>query len=225
MIALPAESRSEKSGALPPPQPDITLPDPEDDDRPELIDPIPPHTVPPKLPMEPGEGLGALPGRFFVNDVGGANYEIPLELPPARNGVAPTISVTYDSTAGDGHLGFGWGLSGFSVIDGCPKTRGLDNEIRPVQMNGQDVFCLDGNRLVAIDGAYGADGTQGKVLGGPDGAGPDRPLGRLVRERQKRGLPRFMAGPRYHRMSVPSCPDRPVHPRSDLPNCSVDVFR
>ncbi len=63
----------------------------------------------------------------------------------------------------------GWSLSGLSAISRCPETSVQDSG-NPAVYNGlfkvgvqysaSDMYCLDGQRLVAINGTYGADGTE-----------------------------------------------------------------
>jgi hypothetical protein len=42
---------------------------------------------------------------------GGAEISFPLQLPPGRRGMAPKLTVTYSSDAGNGWMGLGWNLA------------------------------------------------------------------------------------------------------------------
>lgn len=66
------------------------------------------------------------PGQFSVDDGGSANYAVPIRVPPGTAGMAPNISLNYDSQRSNGILGLGWGLSGISQIDRCPRTMAQD---------------------------------------------------------------------------------------------------
>ncbi|MCP3670958.1 MAG: hypothetical protein GY814_11110, partial [Gammaproteobacteria bacterium] len=67
----------------------------------------------------------------------------------------------YNSRGGNGHLGMGWSLAGLSSITRCPATLAQDGFIDGVDFDGNDRFCLDGQRLIAInDDPYGAPGTE-----------------------------------------------------------------
>lgn len=68
--------------------------------------------------------------------------------------------LTYSSQAGNSLAGTGWSLSGLSAITRCPSTIAQDGITRGVQDDAGDRFCLDGQRLIAVNGAYGADGTE-----------------------------------------------------------------
>ncbi|WP_296820776.1 FG-GAP-like repeat-containing protein [Thiobacillus sp.] len=72
----------------------------------------------------------------------------------------PKLSLVYNSQGGNGLLGMGWSLAGLSVIHRCPKTMVQDGVIGGVNYNANDRYCLDGQRLVAVSGTYGADTTE-----------------------------------------------------------------
>lgn len=104
--------------------------------------------------------VGKIPGSFNVTQTGEATYTIPINLPRGPGGMQPHLSLFYSHRGGSGLAGQGWTIGGLSRITRCPKTLAQDGEIRGVQYGYQDRFCLDGQRLVAISGAYGADGTE-----------------------------------------------------------------
>jgi len=101
-----------------------------------------------------------LSGQFAVNESGAATYTIPIQVPPGTGGIEPKIALAYNSRHGNGLLGVGWSLAGLSTITRCPQTRAQDGAPRGINYDANDRFCLDGQRLVAISGTYGADGTQ-----------------------------------------------------------------
>ncbi|HED52094.1 MAG TPA: hypothetical protein ENI83_00930, partial [Gammaproteobacteria bacterium] len=106
------------------------------------------------------QSVGATPGQLQVDDSGGANYTIPLQVPPGTAGMQPELSLSFNSRTGNGLLGVGWSLGGLSMITRCPQTLAEDNAVGTVQFDANDRFCLDGERLISISGVYGGNGTE-----------------------------------------------------------------
>jgi hypothetical protein len=103
---------------------------------------------------------GVTPGALTVDERGQASYEIPLSVPPGIAGMAPSLSLIYSSASGNGIAGLGWSLGGLSAIHRCARTLAQDGAVGGIGFDADDRFCLDGKRLVAIAGVYGADGTE-----------------------------------------------------------------
>lgn len=103
--------------------------------------------------------VGTTAGQFAV-DAGAATYSIPISLPPGSGSMAPELALTYSSQGGDGPFGPGWQLSGVSAITRCPATLANDGFIDGVDLDDKDRLCLDGQRLVAVSGVYGANGAE-----------------------------------------------------------------
>src|SRR5262249_45026573 len=99
-----------------------------------------------------GHAAGGIPGAFSVTGDGAASYEIPLWVPAGRAGIQPDLTLTYDSRGGDGMLGLGWSLRGLPVIARCNKTIATDGYSAPIQFDSSDPFCLDGQRLLLVNG-------------------------------------------------------------------------
>jgi RHS repeat-associated protein len=128
------------------------------------------------------EATGRVGGDFSVTPNGAASYAVPIEVPPGTAGVAPDLSLAYDSQAPNGILGVGWTLRGLSAISRCAATVAVDGYVGSIGFDRQDRFCLDGVRLILVEGAaYGAPGTVyhtaqetwTKIVAGPAcGSGP-----------------------------------------------------
>lgn len=99
---------------------------------------------------------GRMPGEFSVSDGGAAVYRLPIELTPGSNGHRPTLELVYSSHGGDGFLGRGWGLSGLHQITRIGQIRPSDGVLSGVSVDASDRFALDGRRLMAVSGDYGA---------------------------------------------------------------------
>ena len=129
-----------------------------------------PGTILPTEVGPDGRAAGYTAGGAGVSPTGAATYSVPLWSPAGRAGVQPSFSLTYSSQAGEGIAGSGWSLSGLSRITRCGWSLAQDNYNTTVRfdsnVNSGDHYCLDGQRLVAIGGAYGAEGTEYRVESG-----------------------------------------------------------
>jgi len=103
---------------------------------------------------------GYTPGNFRVTAAGAAEYTIPIHVPPGIAGMEPRLAFVFDSQRGNGLLGLGWALAGLSAIQRCSTTIVQDTFTSGVNFDSYDRYCVDGQRLVAVAGAYGADGTE-----------------------------------------------------------------
>ncbi len=102
--------------------------------------------------------VGTIAGSHGVAN-GAATYSIPIPLPPGTDGFVPSLSVNYNSQATNGLLGFGWNISGISSITRRPKNYYNDGKVGPVKLASTDILALNGNRLVAVNGVHGEEGT------------------------------------------------------------------
>ena len=101
-----------------------------------------------------------LRGELSVTDAGSALYEVPLEVVPGRGGFQPALALRYTSSSGDGAVGIGFTLTGLSQITRCSRTVADEGIAQGVQLNDDDRFCLNGQKLVLVSGTYGADGAE-----------------------------------------------------------------
>ena len=114
--------------------------------------------------------VGSTAGVFRVDESGQVTYSVPLAVAPGTAGVTPEMALNYSSQGGDGVMGRGWSIAGQSSIGRCRKTREAGDFLQaadpvntsgePIRFSRDDAFCLDGQRLLAVSGTYGADGTE-----------------------------------------------------------------
>jgi RHS repeat-associated protein len=105
-----------------------------------------------------------------VDERGSANYSIPIFVPPGTAGVQPSVALNYSSNADAGPIGKGWSISGVSSIGRCKQTREagdfivngkpVDGDPLPVSLSATDRFCLDGQRLILVNGTYGSPDAE-----------------------------------------------------------------
>ena len=94
---------------------------------------------------------------------GQASYQIPIDLPPGRNGIQPKVSLSYNSQGGNGIAGVGWSLNAGSAISRCGATYAQDGFTRAVTFNADtDRLCFNGQRLITLSSndSYGTSGTE-----------------------------------------------------------------
>jgi hypothetical protein len=121
---------------------------------------VAPVPAPPPPPTTPPTVAGFTAGSSAVSPSGTATYTIPIQVPPGTTGMEPKLALSYNSQAGNGLLGVGWNLAGLSAITRCPRTMAQDGIHGGVNFDINDRYCLDGQRLIAITGADGADMTE-----------------------------------------------------------------
>jgi RHS repeat-associated protein len=136
--------------------------------------PPPPATLGWPSPAVVGsEPTGTLAGEGSVGVAGDYRYTLPIEVPPGRAGMAPSLSLSYSSSGENGIAGVGWALTGLSSIKPCNMTVATDgaaeegpNSAKPSAAGEYSVqkvaWCLDGQRLVSSgeDDPYGAGVTH-----------------------------------------------------------------
>ncbi|MEP5763993.1 MAG: Ig-like domain-containing protein [Halieaceae bacterium] len=106
------------------------------------------------------DSVGAINGAFSVGPAGQASYSIPFVTAPGVAGVAPRLGLRYSSGGGNGIAGKGMALTGLSSISRCRQTAWHDNNAQSITFSDQDRFCLNGQRLILVNGTEGADGAE-----------------------------------------------------------------
>jgi RHS repeat-associated protein len=127
------------------------------------IAPVPIAPKPFAVPAQPivaASSDGYLPSSWSVTPKGAFTFSLPLTVPPGRAGMEPTLSLEYTSTAGDGIVGTGWSVTGFSTITRGGRSWAAHGTTSGVRFDSEDRFYLDGQELIAIGGAYGGNGTE-----------------------------------------------------------------
>ncbi|SEW27959.1 RHS repeat-associated core domain-containing protein [Chryseobacterium wanjuense] len=84
-----------------------------------------------------------------ANQNGSAAISYPVEIPAGRNGMQPSVAISYDSSKGNGWMGEGWDISGISSITldtrwGTPTFTSNEES---------EIYVLDGEMLM-YDGDY-----------------------------------------------------------------------
>ena len=99
------------------------------------------------------------PGVFAVSPTGEGTYTMPVTLPPGTSGMTPSLAFVYGSQRGNGLLGMGLRVTGFSAITRCGLTFAQDGDVKAVVNTSADKLCLDGNRVRLTGGTHGSTGA------------------------------------------------------------------
>ena len=95
------------------------------------------------------KGGGALRGigETFSPDLhtGTGNFSVPIALPDGRNGLKPSLALTFSTGTGNGAFGMGWSLGIPSVT--CLTSKGIP------RYAGKDTFVLSGAEELVPVGA------------------------------------------------------------------------
>lgn len=88
------------------------------------------------------EAMGLTPASFKVSPSGAATYKISINVPPGTAGMAPNISLEYNSQSGNGLFGQGWSLKGLPIVRRCAATIAQDGFKGGINYDANDRFCL-----------------------------------------------------------------------------------
>lgn len=105
------------------------------------------------LGQQKGAVVGKIADHLSVTPLGQACYSIPVKTVPGTGGMVPRLTISYSSSNRDGMLGYGFDLTGLSVISRAPRNLHTDGRAGTVTFNVSDRFVLDGARLVQVSSA------------------------------------------------------------------------
>jgi|GEM_PF-120694 len=114
--------------------------------------------IPDSYSSEP-ETVGSPGGKLNVSSTGGATYSIPIDVSLGVGGMQPSFAIVYNSQSGNGMVGWGCNLSGFSVITRAPKDIYHDGAAKSLTHLADEAYLLDGQRLIYASGTVGQEGA------------------------------------------------------------------
>ena len=126
--------------------------------------------VPNSVPISTTKAVGQIDIHSDVTPSGAKTYTVPIKGYKHDGVLCPDISLTYNSQAGGSSYGKGWGIGGLQSIARGNKTIYYDGKTEGIKMNANDVFYLNGTRLVNISGnTYETEQGNIKVVANVDG--------------------------------------------------------
>lgn len=103
--------------------------------------------------------VGSPKGQFEVSSTGGAVYSVAIDAPKGLGKLQPNVSLTYNSQAGYGIVGYGKNISGISVITRGCKDIYHDGYAKGSEGLGDGAYFLDGKRLIKQNNIEGIEGA------------------------------------------------------------------
>ena len=103
--------------------------------------------------------VGTIKGVNEVSLTGASTYNIPIDLPSGTAGMTPSIIIGYNSSIGNGLIGYGWNLGVSSIIARVQTDLYNDDKVSSPSLSSNDAFAIDGNRLILMSGTYGTAGS------------------------------------------------------------------
>lgn len=97
------------------------------------------------------------------NDNGDQVITVPIMPAKGVQNMEPQLALEYRSSMSfvNSELGLSWSLKGLSEISRCYKSIAHDGKFDNIKFSYDDVFCLDGQRLVLTGGSgYGRNGSE-----------------------------------------------------------------
>jgi len=128
-----------------------------------------------KAADSPAAPLVVVPAFPEVASQGSANYYVPIIRPPPTAGVGPALELGYHSERGTGLAGVGWSLDWtdssvtgvtlhyllqYAGVIRCSNANAGGSKADRVSGGAKDGLCLNGERLIAVKGAYGAPESE-----------------------------------------------------------------
>lgn len=93
-------------------------------------------------PSSGGSGETATPDLFS----GSMSYSVPIEVPPGRNGMAPSLSLLYRSGNPNGLLGVGWELEPGAIVRSLKGGVNYSGDEYALRFGGSTIDLVNINR-------------------------------------------------------------------------------
>ncbi|HBG42117.1 MAG TPA: endonuclease [Porphyromonadaceae bacterium] len=100
--------------------------------------------------IDKSKDVGEIPMSSSVSPGGSVACSVPIEVAQGRQGFQPQLTVSYNSQGGNGVLGVGWNIGGWSRITRVGKSMYYDSKASGVNLANDDAFVLDGMRLIKL---------------------------------------------------------------------------
>lgn len=118
--------------------------------------------VPNSVSINTSNAVGQIDIESGTSPTGARTYTVPIKAYKQDGMFCPDISLVYNSQGGKSAYGKGWSIGGLQSITRGNKTIYFDGEAEGMKMDANDVFYLNGVRLVHTTG-YEYQTEQGNI--------------------------------------------------------------
>ena len=120
--------------------------------------------VPNSVTVNTSKAVGQIDIQPGISPTGAKTYTIPIKGYKFDGVFCPDISLTYNSQGGGSAYGKGWSIGGLQCITRGNKSIYYDNQTGGMKMNADDVFYLNGVRLIRVSNStYEYETEQGHI--------------------------------------------------------------
>jgi RHS repeat-associated protein len=106
--------------------------------------------VPITYSIDKTKDVGAIACSSGIAPTGAMTVTVPIDAYQSPDGYSPKLSLVYNSMGGYGPLGWGWNIAGISIITRGNKTIYYDNKSAGPENTKNDIFYVDGQRLITV---------------------------------------------------------------------------
>lgn len=126
--------------------------------------------VPNSVSVNTSNTVGQIEIESGTSPTGAKTYNVPIKAYKQDGVFCPDISLVYNSQGGKSACGKGWSIGGLQSITRGNKTIYYDGETNGMKMNANDVFYLNGVRLIHTTGnEYETEVGKIKAVANVDG--------------------------------------------------------
>lgn len=106
--------------------------------------------VPNSVTVNTSKAVGQIDIQPGISPTGAKTYTVPIKGYKFDGVFCPDISLTYNSQGSGSAYGKGWSIGGLQCITRGNKSIYYDNQTSGIKMNADDVFYLNGVRLIRV---------------------------------------------------------------------------
>ena len=127
-------------------------------------DPYSNNYIPNSVTVNTSMAVGQIDIQPGISPTGAKTYTVPIKSYKYEGVFFPDISLVYNSQGGGSACGKGWNIGGLQSITRGNKSIYYDNRTEGIKMNADDVFYINGVRLIRLPNAgYEYQSEQGHV--------------------------------------------------------------